>query len=139
MPLELALDGPASHQERELSFGSPGLVSGEEKPASEVGTIADAALDRTGFGDVLVWPATGENAGSDPEFDAEPDSRMYNRFLELFEELTWANPLSEIEIAKGLAIERSQAKAWLRRGVDERQIDRLGRPVRYQRKIQGLF
>ena len=139
MLLELALDGSAPYRERELSIGSPGLVSGEEEPASEVGAIADAALDQTGFGEVVVWPVTGENAESDPEFDAEPESHMYNRFLELFEELTWANPLSEIEIAKGLAIERSQAKAWLRRGVDEHQIDRLGRPVRYQRKTQGLF
>ena len=139
MPPELTLDGPAAHRERELSIGSPRLVSGEEEPASEVGAIADAALDQTGFGEVVVWPVTGENAESDPEFDAEPESRMYNRFLELFEELTWANPLSEIEIAKGLAIERSQARAWLRRGVDEHQIDRLGRPLRYQRKIQGIF
>ena len=139
MPLELALDGPAAHRERELSIGSPGLVSGEEEPVSEVGEIADATLDQTDFGEVVVWPVTGENADSAPEFDAEPESRMYNRFLELFEELTWANSLSEIEIAKGLAIERSQARAWLRRGVDEHQIDRLERPVRYQRKIKGLF
>ena len=139
MPLELAFDGPAAHRERELSIGSPGLASGEEEPASEVGAIADVALDQTGFGEVVVWPMTGENAESDPEFDAESESRMYNRFLELFEELTCANPLSEIEIAKGLAIERSQARAWLRRGVDEHQIYRLGRPVRYQRKIHGLF
>ena len=139
MPLELALDGPAAHRERELSIGSPGLVSGEEEPASEVGAISDAALEQTDFGELVVWQMTGENAESDPEFDAEPESRMYNRFLELFEELTWANPLSEIEIAKGLAIERSQAKAWLQRGVDEDQIDRLGRPVRYQRKTPGLF
>ena len=139
LPLELALDGPAPHSELELSIGSPGLVAEEEEPASEVGAIADEALGQTGFGEVAVWPVTGENAGSDPRFDAEPDSRMYNRFLELFEELTWANPLSEIEIAQGLAIERSQAKAWLRRGVDEHLIDRSGRPVRYQRKVQGLF
>ena len=89
MPAELALDGPAAHRERELSIGSPGLVSGEEEPASEVGAIADAALDQTDFGEVVVGPVTGENAESDPEFDAEPESRMYNRFLELFEELTW--------------------------------------------------
>ena len=139
LPLELALDGPAPHRELELSIGSPELVAGEEEPASEVGAIADEALDQTGFGEVAVWPATGENARLDPRFDAEPDSRMYNRFLELFEELTWANPLSEIEIAKGLAIERSQARVWLRRGVDEHLIDRTGRPVRYQRKVQGLF
>ena len=139
MPLELDLDEPESHRERELSIGSPGLVLGEENPASDVGAISDAVFDQTGFGEVAAWPETGENAESIREFDTEPDSRMYNRFLELFEELTWANPLSEIEIAKGLAIERSQARAWLRRGVDEHQIDRSGRPVKYQRKVQGLF
>ena len=139
MPLELALDEPASHRERESSIGSAGLVLGEEKPASDVGPIADTLYDQTIFGDVAALPATGENAISNPEFDAEPDSRMYDRFLELFEELTWATPLSEIEIAKSLAIERSQARAWLRRGVEEHQIDRSGRPVRYQRKVQGLL
>ena len=139
MPAELALDGPAAHRERELSIGSLGLVSGEEEPASEVGAIADAALDQTDFGEIVVGPVTGENAESDPEFDAEPESRMYNLFLELFEELTWANPLSEIEIARGLAIEKSQARAWLKRGFDEHQIDRLGKPVRYRRKIQGFL
>ena len=139
MSLELALDGPAAHRERELSIGSPGLVSGEEEPASEVGAIADAASDQTGFGEVVVGPATGESADSDPSVETEPESRMYSHFLELFEELTWDNPLSEVDIAKGLAIEKSQARAWLRRGVDEHQIDRFGKPVRYQRKIQGLF
>ena len=139
VPHELASGGPAEDRERELSIGSLGLVSGEQEPAAEVVAIADSESDQTGFDEVVVCPVTVENEQSDPAFETEPESRMYNRFLELFEELTCPNPLSEAEIAKGLAIEKSQARAWLRRGVDEHQIDRLGKPVRYLRKIQGLF
>ena len=138
-PPQLALEGPVEHQNRKLPIGSFELTSGEQELEAEVVEIVDSESAQTGLSELEVGPVTGKSADPDPAVETEHESRMYNHFLELFEELTWDNPLSEIEIAKDLAIEKSQARAWLRRGLDEHQIDRLGKPVRYQRKIQGLF
>jgi len=57
-------------------------------------------------------------------------------FFELFilktQEATANTPLKADEITSLLELEKSQANAWLKRGVAEGKIKKLQRPVRYQ-------
>lgn len=48
-------------------------------------------------------------------------------------------PLAEDELATLLCIEKSQAKAWLKRAFDEGAIDKLKKPVRYALRVQATL
>lgn len=48
-------------------------------------------------------------------------------------------PLAEDELATLLCIEKSQAKAWLKRASDEGAIDKLKKPVRYALRVQATL
>ncbi|MDQ6776439.1 MAG: hypothetical protein M3071_09545 [Actinomycetota bacterium] len=52
------------------------------------------------------------------------------------------DPRTERDVADHLDLEISQARAWLRRAVDEQRLERLKRPVRYRvrdNNSQSLF
>ncbi len=48
-------------------------------------------------------------------------------------------PLAEDELSTLLCIEKSQAKAWLKRASDEGAIDKLKKPVRYALRVQSTL
>ena len=57
---------------------------------------------------------------------------LFSIFMIKFAALTKKSPLKTDEVAASLDIERSQANAWLKRGVSEGKIKKLNKPVRYQ-------
>jgi predicted transcriptional regulator len=48
-------------------------------------------------------------------------------------------PLGDDEIAAALLIEKSQAKAWLKRATDEQWLEKLKKPVRYALRKQATL
>ena len=63
--------------------------------------------------------------------DAEPAATLYREFLKSLPRLSGNGGVSRKEIADQLELTRSQVDAWIRRGVDEGQIIKRGKPVRY--------
>ena len=49
------------------------------------------------------------------------------------------SPMKDTEIAAALAITNAQAKAWLKRLVDEGHLSKLSKPVRYVLRKEDLF
>ena len=45
-------------------------------------------------------------------------------------------PMKEAEIARALDVSSAQAKAWLKRLIEEGKLEKLSRPVRYRSRQQ---
>lgn len=60
------------------------------------------------------------------------DWNFYELFLDFLREATATTPMQADEIAQCLDLQKTQVQAWLKRGIEEEQIDKLKRPVRYQ-------
>ena len=91
--------------------------------------------------------ASSDTAGAVVESDAtEHTSRfgncyssldMYADFCTKLVSLLGGGALSEEDIAAQLCIEKSQAKAWLKRAIDAGRVEKLKKPVRYSLGRQG--
>jgi len=57
---------------------------------------------------------------------------LYELFLHRFGDLTASKTLSPAEISEQLKIKKPQINAWLKRGVNEEEVEKLNKPVRYQ-------
>ncbi len=76
---------------------------------------------------------------ANPVAHAVGESSLYRAFLEELDRITSKNPLSRDEIKSSLNhLPRSQTEDWLRRGVENGEIKRFIKPVRYQ-VINDLF
>ena len=64
---------------------------------------------------------------------------MYVDFVSRLSHALANGPLAEEELATLLCIEKSQAKAWLKRASDEGTIDKLKKPVRYALRAQATL
>jgi predicted Rossmann fold nucleotide-binding protein DprA/Smf involved in DNA uptake len=64
---------------------------------------------------------------------------MYVDFMAKLSHGLANGPLAEDELATLLCIEKSQAKAWLKRAFDEGAIDKLKKPVRYALRVQATL
>lgn len=64
---------------------------------------------------------------------------MYVDFVSKLSHALANGPLAEDELATLLCIEKSQAKAWLKRASDEGAIDKLKKPVRYALRVQATL
>ena len=62
---------------------------------------------------------------------------MYADFSAKLESLLAAGALSEEDVSKLLCIEKSQAKAWLKRASEAGEVEKLKKPVRYAIGGQG--
>ena len=56
---------------------------------------------------------------------------MFLAFVSRLPSLFAQGTLSEADIAERLGLEKSQAKAWLKRACDEGTVQKLSKPVRY--------
>jgi len=81
------------------------------------------------IGDFLFSCALGTAPSGGSRTAAVPD--LYAQFLAALRVLAAQRPCTEAEIIEHLDLERSQARAWLRRAVSEGKATRAGRPVRY--------
>ena len=95
-----------------------------------------AAAGRVAPGGTAVTPSTSEPADG----AARPDSRapadscpdFYLLFLNWMDVATASEPIGTADIAGSLNLNKSQATAWLKRGIGDKRIRKLVKPVRYQ-------
>ncbi|MXW54194.1 MAG: DNA-processing protein DprA [Gammaproteobacteria bacterium] len=73
-----------------------------------------------------------------PMLHAVGERSLYRAFLEELDRITSQHPMSRDEIKSSLDLTRSQTEDWLRKGVDNGEIKRSIKPVRYQ-FLQDLF
>lgn len=62
---------------------------------------------------------------------------LFSAFMEKLQSLMGDAPLADAEIASALSIEKSQTKVWLKRAVEEQQVEKLKNPVRYTLRKQA--
>ena len=62
---------------------------------------------------------------------------MYADFSDKLESLLGGEALSEEEVATQLCLEKSQAKAWLKRAIGDGLVEKLKKPVRYALSSQS--
>ena len=62
---------------------------------------------------------------------------MYADFSDKLESLLGGEALSEEEVATQLCLEKSQAKAWLKRAIGDGLVEKLEKPVRYALSSQS--
>ncbi|MBP8182847.1 MAG: DNA-protecting protein DprA [Rhodoferax sp.] len=74
-----------------------------------------------------------------PEQAAVVVMDMYVDFVSKLSHGLANGPMAEDELATLLCIEKSQAKAWLKRAFDEGAIDKLKKPVRYALRVQAAL
>ena len=87
--------------------------------------------------------AEGGGSVGDAPLRATPDF-FYALFLTKFIEIADGNSMKVEDIASHLKLEKSQARVWLKRGMDDGTIEKETRPVRYlpaeaARKQPSLF
>ena len=109
-----AIDPPAVAPER-----PSGLLDGAPVvPTSAIEAKTDCQADTVA--------TAGMSADSTPtKLD------MYGEFLARLFLALHDGPLSEEEVAERLALEKGQAKVWLKKAVEAGQVEKLKKPVRY--------
>ena len=81
-----------------------------------------------------VVPRTGEGPEEEPADQGAPaaSKSLYELFLEKMRDACSVAPRKPTELAEELDLIPAQVKAWMERAVDEGQIEKLTRPVRYR-------
>jgi predicted Rossmann fold nucleotide-binding protein DprA/Smf involved in DNA uptake len=79
------------------------------------------------------------NVGNNTEFAATHSLDMLSDFIGKLSVLLANGPLGDDEIAAALLIEKSQAKAWLKRATNEQRLEKLKKPVRYALRKQATL
>ena len=118
-------------------FGLDSLLAG---PAGSEGEHQPdrptPAAERVANSGTAVTPSTSEPADGTgrPDTRAPADScpDFYRLFLEWMEVATASKPVGADDIAESLNLNKSQATAWLKRGIGDKRIRKLVKPVRYQ-------
>ena len=62
---------------------------------------------------------------------------LFTVFIDKLRSLLDDAPLADVDIASALSIEKGQTKVWLKRAVDEQQVEKLKNPVRYSLRKQA--
>ena len=111
-----------------------GSETGREQasPAAGAGHLADSGIEATKHGPEYgaAIPHDRRTARSHPDF--------YRLFLEWMDDVAAAEPIGADDIAGRLDLNKTQAAVWLKKGIDEKRIRRLAKPVRYQAlRFQG--
>ncbi len=114
-PLRTLLDGKVNDRESAELFSSK-TVAQEEKAKYE--------------------PASNTPARSVQKIP-EPD--LYGEFLRRLVVILGDKPMSPRDIAKSLGLEAAQAKAWLKRAVDDGAVEAKGKTKRYAIPQRQLF
>lgn len=121
------------------SSGNPELIRRGAKPW-EAGDFAQLFGDRTDAAEATRTTALEKEVLSrsglhDPPVARQPSSAgnaFYDLFLSHLEVLTSSEPLKADDISKRLSVKKAQVGDWLERGVREKRVHKLGRPVRYR-------
>ena len=128
------LPSVAGHQE---SLAPPRPEELEVQPTVSTGLLAVSARDDFSdtTGTAIEEPPVAEQPVSVVSSGFVLD--MYAEFSSKLALLLSVGALSEEEIAMQLFIEKSQAKAWLKRAIEDGLVDKLKKPVRYKLSSQG--
>ena len=123
-------------------YESPPVSMQEELPASP--SPQELAVQPTAATDLLAVSAVGDSSDTRDTTIGEPlvaeqqaplsngsTLDMYSDFSAKLASLLNGGALSEEEISTALGIEKSQAKAWLKRAGEARLVEKLKKPVRY--------
>ena len=118
-------------------FGLDSLLAG---PAGSEGEHQPdrptPAAERVANSGTAVTPSTSEPADGvgrpDTRAPAESCPDFYRLFLEWMEVATASKPVGADDIAESLNLNKTQATAWLKRGIGDKRIRKLVKPVRYQ-------
>ena len=121
------------------------IHSGEDATSEPLSPETENASLEANIAPVATASAGGEEKSSEarPEDSfttkPEPDEKslefaldLYSLFFRHMLKITSNDPLKADEISKCLELEKSQVKAWLKRGIASGQIKKFYRPVRYQ-------
>ncbi|MCY4467879.1 MAG: DNA-processing protein DprA [Thiotrichales bacterium] len=81
--------------------------------------------------------AAGASEAAPERTDPVKAATLYHEFLKRLASVTRNGGASRKEIADQLELTKSQVDAWIRRGLDEGQLIKQGRPVRY--RLSPLF
>ena len=85
---------------------------------------------------LLAMAATSEPAdGAGSPDERRPDRNhpdFYRLFLDWLDVVTASEPVGANDVARRLDLNRTQATAWLERGIGEKRVRKLMKPVRYQ-------
>lgn len=105
----------------------------ENAPAETSTTPTTAASAGVENKDTETAPA-GQHVTNDHADDVQPQLAIdfYSLFLRRLLELTGDAPLKAEDIAARLELEKAQVNAWLKHGVEDGQIKKFNKPVRYQ-------
>ena len=83
-----------------------------------------------------VTPSTSEpvDGAGRPDARAPADScpDFYRLFLEWMDVATASKPIGADDIAVSLNLSKTQATTWLKRGIGDKRIRKLVKPVRYE-------
>ena len=105
-------------------------------PASESDRSATSGTESCGTSDPETETAEERPNATrtyEPAVDNGPNpSDFYTMFLTRMLDTTANSPMKTEEIALCLELQRSQVNIWLKRGVSDRKIKRMVKPVRYQ-------
>lgn len=128
--------------------GAPPVVAQDEQPAAPafedvavqpavatdslpVAEVSDTGSVRVSETEVPLVAEQQVPVPSDFTFD------MYADFIPKLASLLREGALSEEEISLRLCIEKSQAKAWLKRAIEKGLVEKLKKPVRYSMSCQS--
>ena len=123
---------------RALAADQPRLDLPLPKPGAEAPSAAEPEAELPAGGapeSTLVVQEPLPEPVADPAGGAVPgraELDPYGMFLIRLHEITAAAPLASSEIARRLALKKTQANAWLKSGVGEGKIKKTSKPVRYQ-------
>lgn len=101
--------------------GGLDVLFGADRESDPSGVEESDTLDDGDTSETVSWPADGETL------------TLYQEFLERVAGLTANGGVSQQEIADQLELTNSQVGAWVRRGLEEGQLIKQVRPVRYRR------
>ena len=62
---------------------------------------------------------------------------MYQDFVNKLSSVLASASLTDEQIADGLCLEKTQARAWLKRAFEEGRVEKLKKPVRYSLGLQS--
>lgn len=128
--LSILLNSSSSASPQAAQEGLPlALRNDEPQEKLEGEQVADAVSQKTSKS--LAEPLNSKSAIS-TERSRPTNFDFYLFFLARILDLTSATPLAVADIATRLELEKSQVKAWLKRGETEGKITKLTKPVRYQ-------
>jgi len=114
-PLQSVVGGAAEEQSADSSTGKTPAVSETAPVVTNTTEVADQVVTGT----------------------ATSSLDMYEDFLGKLTRVLATAPLTDEQIASSLMLEKTQAKVWLKRALEDGHVEKLKNPVRYSLRLQS--